>query len=122
MKKAFIPGLLSCIKNSAFGATYALYPNMVRFVSVFPLFKLADFQDDKNNKFSLKDRSKFLTQFYQHLFAGLKNDEASNYHRELTGAYFETLTFYIMKRFLPYAEKVEFNFEDDGLSFAWSQL
>ena len=61
LKKAFIPGLLTCIKNSAFGATYALYPNIVRFVSVFPLFKLAEFQDDKNNKFSLKDRSKFLT-------------------------------------------------------------
>jgi hypothetical protein len=82
------------------------------------LFKLVDFSDDANNKFSLKDRSKFLTQFYQHLFAALKNDEASNYHRDLTGAYFETLTFFILKRFLPLAEKVDFNFEDDGLSFA----
>jgi hypothetical protein len=83
---------------------------------------MAEFSDDSNNKFSLKDRAKFLTQFYQHLFAGLKNDEASNYHRELTGAYFETLTFFIMKRFLPFAEKAQFNFDDDTLSFAWSQL
>jgi hypothetical protein len=81
---------------------------------------MAEFKDDKNNKFNLKDRSKFVTQFYQHLFAGLKNDEAPNFHRELTGAYFETLTFFIVKRFMPFAEKQNYDFEDDSLSFAWS--
>ena len=99
LKKSFVPDLMSCIKNAAFGATFAFYPNVVRFVSAFPLFHLADIQDDKNNKFGLKDRAKFITQFYQHIFAGLKNDEAPNFHRDLTGAYFETLTFLIVKRF-----------------------
>ena len=81
---------------------------------------MAEFKDDKNNKFNLKDRSKFVTQFYQHLFAGLKNDEAPNFHRELTGAYFETLTFILVKRVLLLAEKLKFDFEDDSLAFVWS--
>ena len=38
LKKSFIPGMLACVKNSAFGAANALYPNLVKFVSVFPLF------------------------------------------------------------------------------------
>lgn len=46
LKKAFIPGLLSCLKNSGFGATFAFYPNIVRFVSVFPLFHFFDFSDN----------------------------------------------------------------------------
>ena len=122
LKKSFTPGLLTCLKNCGFGATSAVYPNLVKFLSVFPLFQLLDFKDDKNNKFSIKDRAKFLTTFYQHLLAGLKSDEASNFHRELTGAYFETLTFFIIKRFLPFLSSKDFNFDDEGVELVWNQL
>ena len=98
--------MLTCVKNSGYGASYALYPNLIKFMSVFPLFNFIDIKDDKLNKFNIKDRAKFLTQFYQHFFSGLKNDEASNFHSQLTGAYFETLTFFIMKRLIPYFQSV----------------
>ena len=112
LKKAFIPNMLACVKNAGYGASTALYQNLTKFVSVFPLFSLVDFADDKLNKFGLKDRAKFLVQFYQHLFAGLKNDEATSYHSGLVGAYFETLSFFILKRYQPLvaaqAEDLEF--------------
>jgi hypothetical protein len=57
--KKFIQGLMTCIKNGAYGATYALYPNLVKFVSIFPIFHLVDI--DASLKFSEKDRAKFLT-------------------------------------------------------------
>ena len=104
--KKFIQSLMSCIKNSAFGASYALYPNLVKFVSVFPIFHVVNF--DASHKFSEKDRAKFLTQFYQHLFAGLKSDEAPNFHKELTGAYFETLFFWLLKRYNNTAKELDF--------------
>ena len=122
LKKNFTPGLLTTLKNCGFGASFVVYPNLVKFVSVFPLFHFLDFKDDKVNKFSIKDRAKFLLQFYQHLLAGLKSDEAANFHRELTGAYFETLTFFIIKRFLPYLASKEFNLEDEDIDFVWNQL
>lgn len=56
--------MLTCVKNSGFGASLALYPNLIRFMSVFPLFNLVDIKEDKLNKFSVKDRAKFLVQFY----------------------------------------------------------
>jgi len=99
LKKNFIQSMLSCVKNSGFGASLTMYPNLLKFLSVFPLFHLQGFEDDKLNKFSVKDRAKFLVQFYQHLFAGLKNDEASIFHGHLIGSYFESLTFVILKRF-----------------------
>lgn len=120
LKKSFNQGLMACLKNAAYGASYGLYPNLVKFTSVFPLFQLVDFKDDKLNKFSLKDRAKFLTQFYQHLFAGLKNDNSTYFHRELSGAYFETLAFLLLKRFAPYASTVDQ--EDDTYQFVFSQL
>lgn len=122
LKKSFIPGILACLKNCGFGASFSVYPNLVKFLSVFPMFHLVDFKDDKNNKFALKDRAKFLTQFYQHLFAGLKSDEACNFHRELTGAYFETLTFFLIKRFVPFLTAKDFKFDDEQVEFVWNQL
>lgn len=65
------------------------------------MFDLCSITQDQHNKFSLKDRAKFVVQFYQHLFAGLKNDEATSYHSQLVGAYFETLSFFILKRYQP---------------------
>jgi len=120
LKKNFNQGLMTCLKNSGYGANFGLYPNLVKFTSVFPLFQLVDFKDDKNNKFSVKDRAKFLTQFYQHLFAGLKNDNASYFHKDLTGAYFETLAFFLLKRFAPFAKGL--SPEDENYQFVWSQL
>jgi hypothetical protein len=61
LKKSLIPAIMDCLKNSGFGAAYALYPNIVKFVSVFPLFQLIDIKEDKNNKYTLKDRAKFMT-------------------------------------------------------------
>ena len=46
-----------------------------------------------------------MVQFYQHLFAGLKNFEAANYHQVLTAAYFESILFLLVKRVQPYLEK-----------------
>ena len=122
LKKAFIPGIMACLKNSGYGAPSALYRNLVRFTSVFPAFRLVDYQEDKQNKMSIKDRCNFLSQFFQSLYAGRKNEEAANYHQELTGAYFETLTFLLVKRFIPFAESKEYNFEDADLKHAWTQL
>ena len=84
---------------------------MVKFVSVFPYFKLDE------GKISLKDRAKFITQFFQHLFAGLKNDESVIYHNNLVSSYFESLSFFIWKRFQPLVERKEFNFEDEDIKF-----
>lgn len=61
LKKAFIPGLMVCLKNAAFGAPSPLYQNLVRFASVFPVFRLVDYEDDKQNKISVKDRSNFYS-------------------------------------------------------------
>lgn len=56
LKKSFVPGLMTCLKNAGFGATFSLYPNLVKFSSVFPMFQLGE-----DSKFSLKDRAKFVT-------------------------------------------------------------
>lgn len=109
--------MLACVKNAGYGASTSIFPNLVKFVSVFPLFNLVDFQDDKLNKFNLKDRAKFLTQFCQHLFAGLKNDEASTYHPQLVGSYFEVLSFFILKRYQPFMES-----QSEDKEFLESQL
>ena len=61
LKKNFNQGLMACLKNAGYGASFGLYPNLVKFTSVFPLFQLVDFPDDKANKFNIKDRAKFLT-------------------------------------------------------------
>ena len=55
---------MTLLKNSAFGAALTLYPNLLKFVSVFPVFQLAEINDDKLNKYSVKDRAKFMVQFY----------------------------------------------------------
>lgn len=60
LKKTFIQNMLTCVKNSGYGASYALYPNLIKFVSVFPVFQLTDFKTDKLNNFNEKDRAKFL--------------------------------------------------------------
>ena len=52
---------MNCLKNAGFGASHSLYSNLVKFVSVFPIFKIGDTTDDKINKFSLKDKANFLT-------------------------------------------------------------
>ena len=52
------------LKNSGFGAAMTLYPNLLKFVSIFPVFQLAEIKDDKLNKYSVKDRAKFMVQFY----------------------------------------------------------
>jgi len=40
IKKNFIPKLHTCLKAAGFGSPVALYQNFVKFVSIFPLFKL----------------------------------------------------------------------------------
>jgi hypothetical protein len=89
----------------------------LKFVSVYPLFRLVDFEDDKLNKFSVKDRAKFIVQLFQHLWAGLKSDEAANFHQQLVGAYFEALAFIFIKRFQPYWEKLDEKQKEDDFVF-----
>ena len=61
LKKQFIPGILACLKNSAYGAPTQLYQNLVKFASVFPSFRLTDYSEHegKSNKLSHKDRCNF---------------------------------------------------------------
>ena len=73
---------------------------------------MAEIKEDKLNKYSIKDRAKFIVQFYQHLFAGLKNFEAANYHQILTSAYFESILFLLVKRVQPFLEKNPEDSED----------
>jgi hypothetical protein len=113
---------MACLKNSGYGAPSALYQNLVKFTSVFPAFRLTDYSEDKQNKMSVKDRCNFYSQFFQSLYAGRKNDEAANYHQSLTGAYFESLTFLLEKRFMPFANSKDLNFEDADLQHAWAQM
>ena len=93
-------------------------------MSVFPSFRLVEYSEHegKSNKLSHKDRCNFYSQFFQSLYAGRKNDEAINYHQSLTGSYFETLTFLIEKRFIPFAKSKSFDFDNDELKLAWKQI
>lgn len=111
---------MNCLKNAAFGASHSLYGNLVKFVSVFPIFKIGELTDDKLNKFSVKDKANFISQFYQSLFSARKNDEAANYHQDLTNSFFETLVFFLIKRFQPFAEQNKLDFESPDMKTVWT--
>ena len=38
LKKKFLPGLFTCLRQAGFGASHALYANVLKFISVFPGF------------------------------------------------------------------------------------
>jgi hypothetical protein len=54
------------------------------------------------------------------LFSARKNDEAANYHQELTHSYFETLLFYLVKRFQPLMESKNKDFENQDVKAVWA--
>jgi len=48
IKKDFLPKLLKCLKEAAYGSPTALYENFVKYLSVCPLYRLVDFQKDED--------------------------------------------------------------------------
>lgn len=60
IKKNFLPKLYTCLKASAFGSPAALYENFVKFVSIFPLYHMVDYTEDKTNKASFKERASLV--------------------------------------------------------------
>jgi len=100
IKKDFLPKLYKCLKETAFGASFSLYENFIKYVSVCPLYRLTDFQDseDKLNKASFKDRCGLLREVMLHLYSGMQNDEAVVFHQDLVNSYCESLTFILQKR------------------------
>mmetsp|Transcript_108480 Transcript_108480/g.149942 ORF Transcript_108480/g.149942 Transcript_108480/m.149942 type:complete len:215 (+) Transcript_108480:1056-1700(+) len=120
LKKAFLPKLYSCLKESAYGSPMALYENFVKYASVSPLYQLALINEsDKLNKASLKERANLIREMFSNLYQGLKNEESVAFHTELVHSYFETLTFILFKRVQPLAEKE--NSEQD-LAFVMTQI
>ena len=75
IKKNFLPKFNQALKTSAFGAPTALYENFVKFVSIFPLYHLIDYKEDKLNKASFKERCNLLRETLTTLYQGLKNDD-----------------------------------------------
>ena len=80
IKKNFLPKLYQALKASAFGSPTALYDNFVKFVSIFPLYQLVDYHEDKLNKASFKERCNLLRETLTTLYQGLKNDESVAFH------------------------------------------
>jgi hypothetical protein len=80
IKKNFLSKLYSSLKGSGFGSPSALYENFVKFVSIFPLYHLIDYNEDKLNKASFKERCNLLRETLTNLYLGLKNDESVAFH------------------------------------------
>lgn len=64
LKATVLPNLYKSIKGAAFGAPQALYENFVKVVSVFPLYHLVDYTEDKNNKASFKERANIIRETF----------------------------------------------------------
>jgi hypothetical protein len=45
---------------SAFGSPAALYENFLKFVSIFPLYHMLDYTEDKTNKASFEERASLV--------------------------------------------------------------
>ena len=98
IKKDFLPKLYKCLKEAAFGAPTALYENFVKYISICPMYNLALPTTDKLNKTSFKEKCNLTREALCNLYAGLKNDESVLFHTDLVSAYFESLTFILLKR------------------------
>ena len=112
IKKNFLPKFNQALKTSAFGAPTALYENFVKFVSIFPLYHLIDYKEDKLNKASFKERCNLLRETLTTLYQGLKNDESVAYHQDLMRSYFETFSFILLKRVQPLIQSESASEED----------
>ena len=112
IKKNFLPKFNQALKTSAFGAPTALYENFVKFVSIFPLYHLIDYKEDKLNKASFKERCNLLRETLTTLYQGLKNDESVAYHQDLMRSYFETFSFILLKRVQPLIQSESESEED----------
>lgn len=85
-----------------------MYENFVKYISVCPIYHLVDpepessestFNKDKLNKASFKDRCNILRETLQNVYQGLlNNDEAVAFHSDLIAAFYESLTFILLKR------------------------
>ena len=64
IKKNFLPSLYKSLKASGFGSPTALYDNLVKFVSIFPLYHLVDYTEDKLNKASFKERCNLIRELF----------------------------------------------------------
>ena len=73
----------------------------MKFVSIFPLYHLVDYTEDKTNKASFKERASLLRETLTNLYQGLKNDESVAFHQELMRSYFESFAFIVLKRVQP---------------------
>jgi len=81
IKKDFLPKLYKCLKDAAFGAPTPLYDNFVKYLSVCPLYRLADYPDtDKLNKASFKDRCNMIREVMVTMYQAIQTDEATAYH------------------------------------------
>jgi hypothetical protein len=96
-----LPKLYTCLKASAFGSPASLYENFVKFTSIFPLYHLVDYTEDKTNKASFKERASLIRETLTTLSQGLKNDESVAFHQDLMKCYFETFAFLVLKRVQP---------------------
>lgn len=98
IKKDFLPKLYKCLKEAAYGAQTSLYENFVKYVSICPMYNLAQSPTDKLNKASFKDRCNLIREVFVNLYAGQKNDEAALFHGELVQSYFDSFAFVLLKR------------------------
>ena len=80
----FEDSLMKCLSQAAYGAAKEMTTNLLKFISVYPGFQ---FEDDD-----------FVFDFFASLFEALELDEASKFHRELIGCYYEAVAFLILKR------------------------
>jgi hypothetical protein len=119
IKKNFLPKLYQSLKASGFGSPSALYDNFVKFVSIFPLYHLVDYKEDKLNKASFKERASLLRETLTTLYQGLKNDEAVAFHQDLMKSYFETFAFLLLKRLTPLLSSSS---SEEDKDFALSQF
>lgn len=82
----FEDGLMKCLSQAAYGAATALTTNLLKFVSMYPGFSFSEDDDE------------FVPDFFESLFEAHQLDEASKFHRELIGCYYEAVAFLILKR------------------------
>lgn len=80
----FEDALMKCLSQAAYGSATAMTTNLLKFISVYPGFT---FEDDE-----------FVPDFFESLFEAHKLDEASQFHRELIGCYYEAIAFLVLKR------------------------
>jgi hypothetical protein len=75
IKKVVIPKLVTTLKNAGFGSNKYLYQNVIKLVSVLPIFKL-----DDRSQGSVADKLNTMRQVFNGMFDAVTNDEAGAYY------------------------------------------